>query len=37
MIEATLDPAEPEEWVPINRYVMPSLEVPSAPPRGPGL
>ena len=37
MIEATLNPAEPEDWVPINRYVVPSQEVPTAPPSGPGL
>lgn len=37
MIEATFRSGEPEEWVPINRFVVPSQEVLSAPPRGPGL
>ena len=37
MIEATLNPAELEVWVPINRYVVPSQEVPNTPPSGPGL
>ena len=37
MIEATLGSVPPEEWVPINRSVVPGQEVPCAPPEGPGL